>query len=945
MYGITRDHFKGTMTASRMHSLLYDTCCILLVLWVVCLLPVSADFPTDQMVSPRHNCCHIENATQGMYKAYCNHCHLKSVPQDLPNRTIALDLSHNLISQLQNNSFGHLWNLINLNLKSNVIVHIENAALTPLIHLKVLCLSGNELTQIQPGLLNSSKNLTVVDLGYNLIPSVPLAAIKNLSNLQKIILMKNSIKKFDFQSVSQWKRISDINLSRNDITSIPKHAFFPLQNNSMHALDLSNNKITEVTSGVFSDLTIVNFIYLDANNIDKLEVLAFMGNLKITKLSLTGTLLKEIIPLNKSTCERVDIPHILNIELSNNGIFDIPHYAFAGFNHTLSLKIRQNRITNIANTSFCGLHSLKILDISGNHISSLPLGAFHCNENLLQLNISHNKILRLHPGSFIQLSMMQHLDLSNNLVRSCKYRRWTTKTLLTLDISFNNLDKLPGSMLWGLTNLKVLHASYNQISGYSPFAFIQTPHLQELYLNSEGYSYLAEVFREMTDLQILDLSNTKLSMNSTHQFSGTASLQELYLRFNNLQSKILFDSKTNHSLFAGQAVLKGLYLQGNSLNNMETGTFSTLESLKSLDISDSEIKVLKEGLFKNLTSLTTLYLRGNQIQEPSAHALYGLQSLRNLFFERNMVRSLPLTLFNDTPHLFKLFLLENHLTTIYPNTIFPDTMRFLDLSHNPLSCKCNLAWFRNWVELSNVVLMQPNKTVCSRSSFPTLVNHPFLPFDPEEFCSINVTLIVSVSLVLIMVGYVAIVVYYKRWWFRYRLYLLKLAILGYQEVEDNQQIEDYRYQLNVMFSDGDEDWVDDVMKPAMEKRFPQFESILWGDDYFHIGMYLVDAIHHALENSYKTVLVISNQSVEEIWFMTKLRMALEHINETKLDKVVLIFKEDVVENQLPYLVRLFLSANRPYLKWEEEEYGQDLFWAKLEKNFRSNKVINNAIPV
>ncbi|XP_072171367.1 uncharacterized protein [Diadema setosum] len=927
-----------------MHSSMCFLSCILLVLWVLSLLSVSAVSTLDQIMPPRHNCCHIENTTQGMYKSYCNHCNLKSVPQDLPDRTIALDLSHNFISQLQNNSFGHLWNLINLNLKRNAIVHIENAAFKPLLHLKVLCLSGNELTQIQPGLLNFSKNLTVVDLGYNLIPSVPLAAIKDLSNLQKLILMKNSIKSFDFQSVSQWKRISEINLSGNDITSIPKHAFFPLQNNSMHALDLSHNKITEITPGVFSDLRTVNIIFLNVNDINKFEVLAFMGNLKIKKLLLTGTLLKEIIPMNKSTCERVDIPHILNIELSNNGIFDIPHYAFAGFNHTLSLKITRNRITNIANTSFCGLHSLEILDISGNHISSLPFGAFHCNENLLQLNISHNEILRLHPGSFIQLSMIQHLDLSNNMILSCNYRPWTTKTLLTLDISFNSLDKLPQIMLRGLTNLQVLTVSHNKIKGYSPFLFAQTPRLQELYLNSEGHSYLAEVFQEMTDLQILDLSNTKLSMNSTHQFSGTASLQELYLRFNNLQSKNLFDTKTNQSLFAGQAVLKGLYLQGNSLNNMETGTFSSLESLKSLDISHSEIKVLKPGLFQNLTSLTTLYLRGNQIQEPSAHALYGLHSLRNLFFEKSSVRSLPITLFNDTPHLFKLFLSENHLNTIFPGTLFPTTIH-LDLSQNPLSCTCNLAWFRKWVELSNVVLMQSNKTVCSRSSFKTVVDHPFLLFNPDELCSINVTLIVSVSLALIMVGYVAIVVYYRRWWVRYHLYLLKLAIFGYKDLEGKQHIEDYRDQLNVMFSDGDEDWVNNVMRPAMEERFPQFESILWGDDYLEIGLYLVDAIHHALENSFKTVLVISNQSVEETWFMTKLRMALEHINDTKLDKVVLIFKENVEENHLPYLVRLFLSANRPYLKWEEDEYGQNLFWAKLEKNFRSNKVINNAIPV
>ncbi|XP_072171343.1 toll-like receptor 8 [Diadema setosum] len=918
-----------------MHSLMCALSSMIPVLWVAFLLSVSADFSTDQMAPPQHN-CNMVNTSRGI-KVYCNKRHLKSVPQDLPNRTIALDLSRNLISQLQNNSFVHLWNLITLNLQKNVINYIENAAFTPLIHLEILCLSKNRLTKLHPGLLNSNRNLTRVDLGNNLFKAAPITAMNDLARLETLILMKNFIQSLDFQSAIHWKKITNIDLSLNNITSIPHHAFFPLQNNSIGSLDFTRNKITEVLPEVFSDLTSVDWITLNGNQINKFEVLAFMGNLKIKKLSIYGTFLQEIIPLNMSTCERVPIPHILNIDLGSNWISDIPQNAFCGFYHTLSLSIQLNKITNIANASFCGLHSLQILDISENHISALSLGAFSCNENLLHLNISHNKIVTLHPNSFLQLSMIQHFNLS------CKDRPWTIKTLLTLDLAFNNLGKLSHNVLGGVPNIKVLDVSHNGITVYSPVAFAQTPHLQELYLNSQGHSYLAEVFREMTDLQILDLSYTKLNMNSTYQFTGATSLRKLRLRFNNLESESLFDNKTNHSLFAGQAMLERLYLKGNSLNRMEIGTFSSLKNLKTLDISDSKINVLKPGLFQNLSSLTTLYLSGNQIQEPSVHALYGLHSLGSLFFEKSSVRSLPLTLFNDTPHLFNLFLSENQLTTIALSTIFPTPMH-LDLSHNPLSCMCDLAWFRNWVELSSVVLMQPNKTICSRSSFETLVNHPFLLFDPEEFCSLNVTLIVSVSLVLIMVGYVAIVVYYKRWWFRYRLYLLKLAILGYEEVEDNQQIEDYRHQLNVMFSDGDEDWVNNVMRPAMEERFPQFESILWGDDYLHIGMYLVDAIHHALENSYKTVLVISNQSVEEPWFMTKLRMALEHINETKLDKVVLIFKEDVEDDQLPYLVRLFLSANRPYLKWEEDEYGQDLFWAKLEKNFRSNRVINNAIP-
>ena len=79
--------------------------------------------------------------------------------------------------------------------------------------------------------------------------------------------------------------------------------------------------------------------------------------------------------------------------------------------------------------------------------------------------------------------------------------------------------------------------------------------------------------------------------------------------------------------------------------------------------------------------------------------------------------------------------------------------------------------------------------------------------------------------------------------------------------------------------------------------------------------------------------------------MTKLRMALEHLNETGLDKIILIFLEDIKDENLPYLVRLFMSRNKPYMLWTDDEDGQELFWAQFERSMRANKAINNAIPL
>merc|ERR1712002_1081544 len=133
-----------------------------------------------------------------------------------------------------------------------------------------------------------------------------------------------------------------------------------------------------------------------------------------------------------------------------------------------------------------------------------------------------------------------------------------------------------------------------------------------------------------------------------------------------------------------------------------------------------------------------------------------------------------------------------------------------------------------------------------------------------------------------------------------------------------------------MFHGNDEGWVNEVMKPALEERMPHLNKFIFGDKELSPGMFYIDAVFDALDNSFKTVLLLSNECIDDTWFMTKVRMALEHVNDTKLDKVLLIFLEDIPDATLPYLVRLFLSRNRPYLLWTQNEEQQELFWAQFE---------------
>ena len=225
------------------------------------------------------------------------------------------------------------------------------------------------------------------------------------------------------------------------------------------------------------------------------------------------------------------------------------------------------------------------------------------------------------------------------------------------------------------------------------------------------------------------------------------------------------------------------------------------------------------------------------------------------------------------------------------------------------------------------------------------VNSPILSFNPDQYCGTDIVMITCVSFSVVLVVVICLVAYRKRWWLNYKVFLLKLAIFGYEEINQDLDAQDYEYQLNIMYNEDDEEWVDQIMKPMLQERFPHLRKVIFGDNDLNIGMFYIDALHYATEISFKTVLLISYNSIDDAWFLTKLRIALEHINDTRLDKVILIFIEDIQDEDLPYLVRLFLSKNKPYMLWMADEDGQELFWAQFEKSMRANRALNSVIPI
>eukprot|EP00057_Strongylocentrotus_purpuratus_P015827 XP_011670301.1 PREDICTED: toll-like receptor 3 [Strongylocentrotus purpuratus] len=502
-------------------------------------------------------------------------------------------------------------------------------------------------------------------------------------------------------------------------------------------------------------------------------------------------------------------------------------------------------------------------------------------------------------------------------------------------------------MLWGFTNLKILNMSNNDISTpYSPKSFKNLRLLQELYLTNEHAQGINEAFRYLGALRVLNLSFAPLKLTSISQFTNTSSLTRLIMCENSLRSTDMYHVQTKSSLFRGLDSLERLALRQNKLDMLAPGTFNPLKKLKILDLSQSSITVLSCGVFDSLTALRSLDLRHNEIKKIPECLLQTQHHLAVLFLSNNELETIPRTLFNETTSLHSLFIQQNKIATIEPKTMFPTNMTMkLDAYGNPFSCTCHLSWFVKWLRSGNVKLLNREKTFCSLTSIREEVNSPILSFNPDQYCGTDIVMITGVSFSVVLIVVICLVAYRKRRWLNYKIFLLKLAICGYEEINQDFDAQDYEYQLNIMYNEDDEEWVDRIMKPMLQERFPHVQKVIFGDNDLNIGMFYINALHYAAEISFKTVLLISYNSVDDAWFLTKLRIALEHINDTRLDKVILIFIEDIQDEDLPYLVRLFMSKNKPYMLWTADEDGQKLFWAQFEKSMRTNRAFNSVIPV
>lgn len=290
--------------------------------------------------------------------------------------------------------------------------------------------------------------------------------------------------------------------------------------------------------------------------------------------------------------------HLTILDLDSNEISSVPGEIFRNCNQLRYLSMENNFISNIDNNAFAGLSQLNELSLTNNSVRTLNSYIFSSLTSLVHLSLDNNDIENLPVVIFESCQLLETLDLTNN-----KITTWNS------------------AILNDNPNLKTLQLGGNQIRSIDGSTFANLQNLVNLSVG--GLLQRIPTFFNLGQLEYLSLSNNLIRNVSADSFRSLANLRVLNLQHNEIES-VNFNHRQDNFL----TLLTNLHLGNNNLRtSLIDNTFSMLVSLATLDLSQNKLESLNELSIRPITQMRTLDVSDNQIRRIERKLFDGVTSL------------------------------------------------------------------------------------------------------------------------------------------------------------------------------------------------------------------------------------------------------------------------------------------------------------------------------
>ncbi|XP_019486895.1 PREDICTED: toll-like receptor 9 isoform X1 [Hipposideros armiger] len=552
---------------------------------------------------------------------------LTEVPRSLPPSLENLLLSYNRIVSLGPKDLANLTALRVLDVGGNCrrCDHARNPCIEcpkgfpklhqdtfrHLSHLEGLVLKDSSLYCLNTNWFRGLGNLSVLDLSENFLYDciTKTTAFKGLTQLRKLNLSFNYHKGVSYAHLSlapsfaSLLSLQELNMNGIFFRSLNEDTLRPLTGlPALQNLRLQMNFINRANLSIFRAFPSLCHVDLSNNRISGAPegLAATKGETnagEVGRLPFRGLAAAPLEPPSPDdfmpSCKTLKF----TLDLSRNNLVTVRPQMFAGLSRLQCLRLSHNSISQAVNGSeFVPLTSLQVLDLSHNKLDLYHGRSFTELPRLQALDLSDNSQAFSMQGvghnlSFVaQLPSLRYLSLAHNSIHSRVSQKLCSTSLLALDFSGNDLNRM-----W-----------------------------------NEGDLYL-HFFQGLTHLVRLDLSRNHLHALLPRTLDNLPkSLQMLRLRDNYL-------AFFNWSTLSILPKLEALDLAGNLLKALANGSLPVGTRLQRLDLSDNSISSVASGFFAQATKLRVLNLSANALKtvEPSWFGTFQVATLKVLDVSAN----------------------------------------------------------------------------------------------------------------------------------------------------------------------------------------------------------------------------------------------------------------------------------------------------------------------
>ncbi|XP_069596791.1 toll-like receptor 13 [Ranitomeya imitator] len=873
----------------------------------------------------------------------------------LPNQTQWLNASQNGITLVEHKTFFHLPKLLDLRLNSNKIGKVQSGAFKNLKNLCFLDLSYNELQTLDNWDMSDFTNLRILKIPYNRISTIQGFSLTPLHRLQELDWSSNNITNFTnvAEAVNDLAELSKLNLSSNNVTALsssPK--LIALQ--SLNILDLNYNLIGVLDLSYLYMPNLTDLMVMK-NNMSAINASAFVNVPKLAQINFDEN------PLNISFLLGVHLPHLTELhwssmrpKLDNN--LSIPCQVFRSFPQLRDLYISRSKVSSSHIKKIGECTNLTSLVLSTSPLKVLLKSDLQTFKNIKVLYLNKCKIQIIQNSSWSGLIHLHTLILERNQIHYLHDRLFSPLIgLQYLDLSKNSLTNINNKSFEGLLNLKTLILSSCKIAEIEPFTFTYIRNLNLLDLRDNSISIIKrQSFYQLYRLETLLLSDNKLHAIQGNSFRELSSLMRLDLAnniiykfsdvtFNSLKTLLSLDISRNclglskrdtKSPFKKLKDLESLdmsYQTRRYKDPVSSELFQGLQSLKNLDVRGISNSFFEDVSFLFLPNLTDFDMsetsKGSDFNS-TLELIKKCNKVRSLHLDNNEITNLPEDMFASFNFLENLSLRGNKLKNISEKLMKPLTnLRNLDLFMNPLLCSCDNYWFQNWSEFSTQVQIPFLQSYSCLGQVAHDFN--FLSLD-LSFCRTDMSvLFFSVSFAFTLLFLTTSLLTVKLKWSMLYFYHLLKAWLSWRSQKKKRL---YTYDAYISYCSNDEDWVINELLHHLESQGRRKYKLCFKPRDFMPGSYHIDNIQDAINNSRKTLCIVSRNYLESEWCKIEAEMACSRVFYEKEDVLLVVFLEEIADFRLSayHKLRKLIKQNT-YINWPEDPKGDEFFWFKLRK--------------